>query len=308
MAVRLVSPARRLGWKLVQGAEWLDGVLQVFPERVAQADVVVITRDFPTRVDEYRQVIAEAQRQAKPVVYETDDLLLELPEQHPDYERYLTARAAMLQAVVEADAVIGSTPELCDYLRSFNANTWLWENYLDDRLWQLEAGRRAADEQAEASLDRPVCIGYMGGQSHVTDLEPIVPALIQLLEKYPAKVRLKFWGLEPPHSLRGHPGVEYIPVRLVDYASFAAYFPTQECDIFIAPLQDNLFNRCKSPLKFLEYSALTVPGVYSRIAPYQRLVSHGENGLLAGDLNEWVDCLSLLIEDPALRLRMGEAA
>jgi processive 1,2-diacylglycerol beta-glucosyltransferase len=308
MAVRLVSPARRLGWNLIQGAEWSDGALQVFPERVAQADVVVITRDFPTRVAEYQQVIAEAQRHGKPVVYETDDLLLELPEQHPDYERYLTARAAMLQAVVEADVVVGSTPELCDYLRNFNANTHLWENYLDDRLWRLGAPETIASEQAETAFDRPVHIGYMGGQSHGTDLEPILPALIQILDKYPGKVGLKFWGLEPPLSLRHHPGAEYIPVRLVDYTSFAAYFPSQECELFIAPLQDNLFNRCKSPLKFLEYSALAVPGVYSRIAPYERLVSHGENGLLAGDPDEWVDCLSRLVEDPALRLRMGEAA
>ncbi len=273
-----------------------------------QADVVVITRDFPTWVTDYQQVIAEAHRSGKPIVYETDDLLLELPAQHPDYERYLTARAAMLQAVVEADAVVGSTPELCDYMRGFNANTCLWENFLDDQLWQLDTVHPNPPKPDDTPLGQPACIGYMGGQSHVTDLEPIVPALIQILEKYSSKVQLKFWGLEPPSGLRGHPSVEYIPVKLVDYASFAAYFPTQKCDIFIAPLQDNLFNRCKSPLKYLEYSALAIPGVYSRIAPYQRLVNHGQNGFLASELQEWVDCLSLLIEDAALRLRMGAGA
>ena len=308
MVVRLISPAQRVGWKLIQGAEWVDGALQVFPERVGQADVVVITRDFPTRVAEYRQVISEARRHGKPVVYETDDLLLELPAQHPDYERYLDARAAMLQAVVEADAVVGSTPELCDYLSSFNPNAWLWENYLDDRLWRLDQFQSTATEIGEMANDRPVCIGYMGGHSHIIDLEPIVPALVQILEKYSTNVQLKFWGLEPPYSLRDHPGIEYIPVKLVDYATFAAYFPTQKCDIFIAPLQENLFNRCKSPLKFLEYSALAAPGVYSRSPSYQRLVSHGQNGFLAGELDEWVSCLSTLIEDAPLRARLGAEA
>ena len=308
MLVRLVSPAQRLGWELVQGAEWLDGALAVFPERLEQADLVIITRDFPTWIDEYRQVIAAARRYGKPVVYETDDLLLELPEGHPDYERYLAARAAMLQAVVEADAVVGSTPELCDYLRSFNSNTRLWENYLDDRLWQVAGLPSNAARPGDQAGDRLVSIGYMGGHSHVIDLEPVVPALIRILEKYPSKVQLKFWGLEPPASLRDHPAVEHLPVGLVDYASFAAYFSTQTCDLFIAPLQDNLFNRCKSPLKFLEYSALGVPGVYSRAPAYQRLVRHGENGFLAGELDEWVGCLSRLIEDAALRLRLGAEA
>lgn len=309
MVVRLISPAQRIGgWELVQGAGWLDGKLAVFPERLEQADLVIITRDFPTWIDEYRQVIAAARRYGKPVVYETDDLLLELPEVHPDYERYLAARAAMLQAVVEADAVVGSTPELCDYLRPFNPNTRLWENYLDDRLWQVAELPSNAARPGDQSGDRPVCIGYMGGHSHVTDLEPVVPALIRMLEKYPSKLRLKFWGLEPPTSLRDHPAVEHLPVRLVDYASFAAYFSTQECDLFIAPLQDNLFNHCKSPLKFLEYSALGVPGVYSRGPAYQRLVRHGENGFLAGELDEWVACLSRLVEDAALRHHLGAEA
>jgi processive 1,2-diacylglycerol beta-glucosyltransferase len=304
MVVRILSPAERAGWKLIQGAEWINGALCVFPERVAQADLVIITRDFPARSSDYRRVMDAARSHGKTVVYETDDLLLELPEQHPDYERYLAARAAMLQAVVEADAVVGSTSGLCDYLRTFNAHTWLWENYLDEKLWQPEQ----IPPRVPAPDDRPVCLGYMGGQSHAADLETILPALQQILDQYPSRVQIKFWGLEPPRGLCKHPGVEWDPVRLVDYRSFAAYFSGQKCDIFIAPLQDNLFNRCKSHLKFLEYSALAVPGVYSRVAPYQGMVIYGTNGFLADQPQEWVDCLSRLIEDPALRARMGGEA
>ena len=44
-----------------------------------------------------------------------------------------------------------------------------------------------------------------------------------------------------------------------DYKDFATFFQTQSADIFIAPLVDNIFNQCKSPIKFFEYSALGVP-------------------------------------------------
>ncbi len=319
LVVRLISPAQRAGWALIQGAEWVSGALRVFPERISQADVVVITRDFPAHTSEYQQVMAAAHNYSKTVVYETDDLLLELPKSHPDYERYLAARAAILQAIVEADAVVGSTPDLCNYLRAFNPNTRLWENYLDDHLWQPAHSHLNTSEASftpgypPQSPGQPICIGYMGGHSHATDLEPIVPALIHILETYPSsghpnKVSMKFWGLEPPPGLREHPSVEWIPVRMGDYPGFAAYFSAQKCDIFIAPLQDNLFNCCKSNLKFLEYSALATPGVYSRIAPYQRVVVHGQNGFLAGEPNEWIDCLRLLIEDASLRIRMGNEA
>ncbi len=86
------------------------------------------------------------------------------------------------------------------------------------------------------------------------------------------------------------------------------YSGGQRWDIFLAPLEDSLFNRCKSGLKFLEYSALGIPGVYSRLEPYAELVIHGENGFLAADLSEWGEFLRRLILDPELRLGIGKAA
>src|SRR5262249_27262790 len=85
-------------------------------------------------------------------------------------------------------------------------------------------------------------------------------------------------------------------------------FVKQHADILIAPLCDNQFNRCKSALKFLEYGWLGAPGVYSRIVTYERVVEDGVNGLLANGPEEWEAALVRLIEDPALRARLGTAA
>ncbi len=102
--------------------------------------------------------------------------------------------------------------------------------------------------------------------------------------------------------------MEWNPIGLVGYRDFAAFFNSQSCDLAIAPLQDNLFNRAKSHIKFLEYSALGFPGVYSRLEPYAQVVEDGENGLLAGSLVEWEAQLTALIEDSSLRARLGTAA
>ncbi|MEI2421731.1 hypothetical protein V6O07_15755, partial [Arthrospira platensis SPKY2] len=97
----------------------------------------------------------------------------------------------------------------------------------------------------------------------------------QLIEEFTDQIQLIFWGIRPPESLTSFSNVVWEPVAIGEYAAYASYFGQQECDIFIAPLEDNLFNRCKSGLKFLEYSALGVPGVYSHLEPYQDLVQHG---------------------------------
>ena len=51
-------------------------------------------------------------------------------------------------------------------------------------------------------------------------------------------------------------------------------------DVAVAPLHDTAFNRCKSDLKFLEYAALGLPGIYSDVVPYKHAVRHEETGLL----------------------------
>ena len=78
-------------------------------------------------------------------------------------------------------------------------------------------------------------------------------------------------------------------------------------DIAIAPIKDTQFNRCKSNIKWLEHSMLKTPMVLSDVTPY-KMVKHGETGFLAKTTEDWVTYLSLLIENPAERKRIGENA
>lgn len=299
--IRLTRPAELAGFSLIHGNEWDEaGRLHIFPERLSEADLVIIQRNFPLHTAAFDEVLALARAQNKPVAFELDDLLTELPDSHPDYLSYLSTRSAILRALPQVDAVIGSTPELCSYLAQYNSHVHLLPNYLDDGLWTVRQSAPAAGEK--------LVIGYMGGHSHAPDLEMITPALLKLLEKHAGRIQLDFWGIPPPPKLRDLPWVKWRQVALVSYREFAAYFSEQACDIFIAPLADNTFNRAKSSLKFLEYSALGAPGVYSRVQPYARLVEHGMNGLLASTSDEWYQALCQLVEDSELRLRLGAAA
>jgi len=259
--IRIVQPLKQAGLLLIKGVQWIGGELRVDPALICKADIVLVARDFPRHVEAYEQVMEQARSLDKRVVYELDELLVELPEEHPDYKYYLPARSAMLRAILEADAIIGSAPALCEYARSFNPKTFVFPNYLADELWLLHS---PAKETAG-----PVTIGYMGGQSHACDLEPIEPLLMRIGQHYGDQVRLKFWGITPPPALQDKPNVAWEIPNLVSYAEFIAYFLQQSCDIFLAPLNDNIFNRCKSHLKFLEYSALGIPGIHSRITTYE---------------------------------------
>ena len=299
--IRITAPAQLIEWPLIHGNEWENGNLHIWPERISASDVVIIQRDFPRHVDAYKEVVAEARAQDKIIVYEIDDLLSELPEVHPDYHQYKKVRASILTAIIEADAVTCSTPAIAGYVRDFNPHVWVLPNYLNDKLWRL----RTITRPTGGPVDRPLVIGYLGTHSHRPDLEMVVPTLVRILDRYGDAIRLRLWGISPQSDLIGRKNVEWLSLGMVDYAEFASYFSKQECDIFIAPLLDNQFNRSKSSLKFLEYSALGVAGVFSRIKPYENVVVQGVNGFLANTPEEWEVYLTRLIEDPDLRYQMG---
>ena len=73
-------------------------------------------------------------------------------------------------------------------------------------------------------------------------------------------------------------------------------------DIRIAPLEENAFTVCKSDVKFLDYSALGIAGIYSSIEPYNNTVVNNVTGLLADNtIKSWEGCIEELIININLR-------
>ena len=85
---------------------------------------------------------------------------------------YLDALVRMMQAARLAEAAIVSTPQLKDYVGQINPDTKCVPNFLDDSLWSLTS------ERAFFAQDDPVVIGYMGGHTHLADLETIAALLL----------------------------------------------------------------------------------------------------------------------------------
>ena len=294
--IRVLGPAKQLGLRIIKGIE--NGRVHI--ENVQAGDIVILQRDFCLDLDSYEKILSLARDLHKPVILDLDDLLFELPEDHPDRLSFYFTESLMplLQAVMEVDLITVATPPLRDYLLPFNKNVVVIPNYLNDDLWHFK------DPSNSEQNDEKIIIGYMGGHSHRPDLLSVLPALLQIVEKYPQKVLFQFWGIEPPAELAPFSHVDWYPPVSLDYPDFVSYFLAQAAEIMIAPLCDSLFNSCKSPIKFLEYSAFGSPGVYSRVTPYSNTITNGKDGILASSTDEWVRSLSKLIEDRDLRRKI----
>ena len=297
---RLIGPAQHLGLNVIRGFN--DGEINV--ESVSEGDIVVIQRDFSRFYDEYERIITLARKEKKPVVLDFDDLLIELPEEHPDRQNiyYTDALLPMLQALIEVDLVTVTTATLKEQIYKYNRNVRVLPNFLNDALWRLRKPTISSD------LDQPITIGYMGGNSHAPDLRMITPIVLELIERYPSRLQFHFLGIVPPAEIASLSQVKFVSLQNYDYPKFAAAFQKQSANIFIAPLVENLFNSCKSAIKFLEYSALGVPGVFSDIQPYSSVITNGYDGYLASTSNEWLEYLSELIENPERRIEIASNA
>lgn len=293
--LRVSAPFKAAGVKIIDGAN--------DPSLADQADAVIFQREFPKNVPLYDQIISTARSAGKFVLYEIDDLLVDLPESHPErtQELYNTALMPIMAAMIDADIVLVPTDELRRIVESYNPNVVVLPNYLDDSIWRITKTKQKQPGEL-------LTIGYMGSNSHTPDLAMIESVLRNLLSKYENKIRLEVWGTPLPDGLRKSKDVFWHPAPTNVYTEFVRYFQTLNFDLVIAPLADNLFNRCKSGLKFLEYSSLGAAGVYSKIAPYDAVIMDGINGYLAATDDEWLEKLTILIENTEQRVQMVQAA
>lgn len=146
---------------------------------------------------------------------------------------------------------------------------------------------------------RPVVIGWSGSPTTVEHFRQALPALIRVKEKYGSRVQFALIGDAsarfPELDLQGQ--AWSVEAELAALAGF---------DIGLMPLPDSRWTRGKCGLKALTYLAFETPAVVSPVGVNSRIIRPNENGFWAETQEDWENALSRLIEDSALRTRLGQ--
>jgi len=290
--LRVFGPLSHTNIQVINGIEGDKPNL----DTIRSGDLVLFQRNFSSRYLNYNAVILEAHKHDVPVVMDLDDNLIGLPHDHPDrkWSPFALELPALLHAMISVDAITVTTPTLQKVICEHNKNVYVLPNYLDDSIWNITS-KRIQEKHT------PIQIAFIGTLTHQPDLEKITEPLRKIADNYKDKISFLFYGPEPPDSMKELVNVQHQYPVTYDYAEFAAIVRSISADIAIAPLNDTVFNRCKSPIKYMEYSAMGFPCVFSNVTPYTDVIKDGFNGFLADNPNEWVDKLSKLIEDYSLR-------
>ena len=261
-------------------------------ESLEKADLIVIQRFYPRKETlPYLEAILAS---GKPVIYETDDDLMSLPGGHP-LKQWGDETAGMLrQLLPRFSAVTVSTERLKERYSRFNPATYVLPNLLDDSRYERKI-----------SVNRDVVtIGFSGTATHAADIKGIEPVLQRIATRYRDAVTFCFIGHAPEIQLSGK-----IIAFQNDYLGYVDTLRHSDMDIALIPLVDTEFNQAKSNIKWLEYSACGIAGIFADMAPYNSCIEHGTTGLLVGaDPEQWFQAICLLVEHPELRMQLAANA
>ncbi len=277
----------------------------------ASADIVIVERTWKPHItlSAAQELVAKVRKDCGCLVYTIDDNLLDIKSQLI-FNNSLTHQQLMVVRYFarEADGIIVSTDYLKERFRHLNKKIFVVPNALDERL--LVAGKI---ERNTSDRKRRV-IGYMGTHTHDADLMMIVQALRKIIRKNTDHLELQLIGCIADSSVID--SFKGLPIKVLDvgnngdYQNFMRWMSqTVEWDLAIAPLESNSFTRCKSDIKFLDYSALGIAGIYSDVASYNNTVCHLETGYLAANnVEAWVEAFECLLGNDPLRTQIATYA
>lgn len=286
---RVMQPFRALQEAgLIDGA-LSAGLLHVTDLERYDPDVIVLQRQIgDVRLEAMRRMKSFSQAYK---LYELDDYLPNLPiksahRQHMPKDILKSLR----RGLGYVDRFVVSTEALAEALADLHPDIRVVENRLPVQWW---GGLPARCGRKEGGKPR---VGWAGGAGHAGDLEMIKDVIIELADE----VDWVFFGM-CPESVRPYVREFYAGVAIDLYPTALAAL---ELDLAVAPVEQNLFNDCKSNLRLLEYGACGVPVICSDVRCYQGSLPVTR---VKNRFRDWVEAIRMHVTDLEASRRAGES-
>ncbi len=252
------------------------------------ADVIIFQRPL---LGAFSQAIDQAHRQGITCIGELDDDLAAI---HPDNFAYreVVPRGNpdsnwnhLKNNMSKMDMVIASTPSIAARYGT-PGKTRVLRNVLPESTWNLE----------RSALHSPVRVGWTGSLiTHPADLELAGTHIGSMLRT----TDTVFTSIGDPEGVAARLFISESKFKPMSWRPLDEFHAAiaENIDIGIAPLEDSLFNRGKSWLKPLEFSACGVPWVASPTDEYLELHKLGI-GTIARRGIEWQKALKKYVNHP----------
>ena len=293
--VRLGDPLR--AWAAIYGGDFVSKTfVDCDQQSIVWADVVVIQRHLDIQV---MKVISLATRLGKKVVFDIDDLMIDLPEFLSHHKVGLAGYATALESTLrQVNCVTVTTKRLGQQLDRFSRPVTVIPNC-------VSAGEL---QPVDPKYWKNGMATIVVAASDAVLVDFILPAISQLIQRKDIAVKVLVIG--PPGDAFDRAKVKCERVPNFTYHEFKKFIRTIENPIGIIPLDDSVFSSCKSPVKYFDYSLAGIPVICSDVPPYADVIKNGVTGLLvAGNTTEnWINAIEELVQSVTKRKEMTAQA
>jgi glycosyltransferase involved in cell wall biosynthesis len=249
--------------------------------------------------------------EGKKMIMDIDDAISHVRKDNPTYQQYQANNGKYIYNVNcmlnEVDYVTTTTPYLRNVLVDETSKGYdkirVIPNCIDLKKYHWRFPPTKKDK---------ITLMYFGSTTHFEDLlqKQFTTGVDRLMEEIP-NLQLVTVGAFIP-ELRDKWGMRYVndfgDTDVYKWIEFGYPKFMEAADIVVSPLEIDTYNRSKSFIKYLEYSAAKKPGVYQDINQYRDIVEHGKNGFLAQTADNWYTHIKALVTDIDLRKKIGNAA
>lgn len=298
-------------WRMI----WPEHIVNAYQKAIIHGSTVMVTDEkyytnvkcvriqrqaTPAQLDFVRFLKKLGQKLDFSLVYEIDDIVFY--EDIPEYNKFRGAFAddKIRKATTEMMSMADEITVTCDYMKQYyidktgNNNVTVIPNY-PPRFWLDQYDENETINNYNKRKKKPRVL-YAGSGAHFDvdnkvgqqdDFGHVVDTVIKTVNKY----QWIFIGAFPMRlrDLVRTGKIEYHPwVSLYEYPRLVKKVRP---NVMVAPLIDNVFNRAKSDLKFVEGCALGIPAICQDLCTYDNAFYKFTTG------DEMVDLIDGVMKD-----------
>lgn len=250
-------------------------------------DSVIIQRHFSPEFQAWAS--AAKKRTDVFMVFELDDYLPNIPVKNQHKSDFDSDTLKNLRKTLNfMDRFVVSTQPLADAFSAWHSNIVVMPNRVSADWWSGLTSLRGQGRKPR--------VGWAGGSSHRGDLEMVA----DVVKAFADEVDWVFFGMCPeklrPYVREFHRGV--------DIELYPRKLASLNLDLAIAPVEENLFNACKSNLRLLEYGSCAVPVICSDVECYRSI---NDVTRVRNRYKDWADAIRYHLDNPSQSAQMGQA-
>lgn len=289
--IRLAIPLRAVSLKIGCDLKFVSFVSAGF-EHLAWADVVVVQRGASQIA---LNIAKQCSAVGKPVIYEVDDLIVEMPDFLCHHVQYIRNQYPIIEMMRVANHLTVTTPLLAGALKIYADSISVCPNY------------HAVDAVNIANVSRGGVVHLIVAASDKIRVDFIAEALVLAKSSFEDRVRIVAVG--PIADALRKMGVVCEKREIIPHERFLSELCQYENPVGIIPLDDSNFSACKSPVKYFDYAVSGIAVIASNVSPYKEVIEDGRTGLLVGNsTNEWFTAIELVVQDYELRMSISAGA